>query len=270
MRVRLRRLGVPATLLALLGCGLAATAAQAAVDAPLVSAVSTSTDSWVTLPMGDLSDPSTTFWELFHAASGSSHWSLVTPPGVADNGGLVQSSSAGAALVGVLPSDLLRFSPLAQSADGGGSWVPAFLPGALAPVPDALAYDAAPPGERHRTTGWGPCAERAGWPLVVVSSGHGRRAEPGVSGLQRGRARRRRTPAERGTADRHRLPTRWARRPVHADCRSLAERRAHPGQPTARSGHHRAPGAVDGSNDDRAHLGQPWRSARSGGAVAER
>jgi hypothetical protein len=90
--------------------------------------------------MGDLSDPGNTFWEVFRAAPGSSHWSLVTPPGVADNGGLVESASAGAALVGVLPSGLLRFSPLARSADNGTSWAPAFLPGALAPLPDALAY----------------------------------------------------------------------------------------------------------------------------------
>ena len=145
MRVPLRCLGVQATLLALLGCGLAATSAQAAVDAPLVSAVSTSTDSWVTLPMGDISDPNNTFWELFHTAPGSSHWSLVTPPGVADNGGLIESASAGAALVGVLPSQLLRFSPLAQSASGGSSWIPAFLPGALSPVPDALADEEASP-----------------------------------------------------------------------------------------------------------------------------
>ena len=74
-------------------------------------------------------------------------WSLVTPPGVADNGGLDRvgfrrrrpwSASC--------PASLLRFSPLAQSANGGSSWVPAFLPGALAPLPDALAYDAASPG----------------------------------------------------------------------------------------------------------------------------
>ncbi len=44
------------------------------------------------------------------------------------------------------PARLLRFSPLAQSADGGASWVPAFLPGALSPVPDALAYESGSPG----------------------------------------------------------------------------------------------------------------------------
>jgi hypothetical protein len=131
---------------ALLVCGLAAAPAQATSAAPLVSADSTSSDSWVTLPMGDLSNPNNTFWELFHASPGSSRWSLVTPPGAADNGGLVESASAGAALVGVVPSGLLRFSPLAQSADSGSSWLPAFLPGALASVPDALAYESAPSG----------------------------------------------------------------------------------------------------------------------------
>jgi hypothetical protein len=95
--------------------------------------------------MGDLSDPNNTFWELFHTAPGLVRWSLATPPGVADNGGLIESASAGVALVGVLPSQLLRFSPLAQSANGGSSWVPAFLPAALSPVPDALAGDAASP-----------------------------------------------------------------------------------------------------------------------------
>lgn len=144
--IRPRCFAAPALLIALLAYGLAAAPTQAAAAAPTASAVSTSSDSWVTLPMGDFSDPSNTFWELFHAASGSSTWSLVTPPGVADNGGLVESASATATLVGVLPSSLLRFSPLALSANGGSSWVPAFLPGALAPVPDALAYEAASGG----------------------------------------------------------------------------------------------------------------------------
>jgi hypothetical protein len=145
-RVRPRCLAVPAVLTALVGCGLAAGPAQAVPGAPVVSAVSTSTDSWVTLPMGDLSDPNNTFWELFHTVPGASHWSLATPPGVADNGGLIESASAGTAVVGVLPSQLLRFSPLAQSADGGTSWVPVFLPGALVSAPDALAYESGSPG----------------------------------------------------------------------------------------------------------------------------
>ena len=154
----------------------------------MVSAVSTSSDSWVTLPMGRLTDPRNTFWELFHAAPGSSHWSLVTPPGVADNGGLIASASAGAALVGVVPSDLLRFSPLAQSAQDGTSWSPAFLPGALAPVPDALAYTSTAPGGAIALLGGGraltgPVGLSSWSPLVTAAAL--RRLSPscGVNGL---------------------------------------------------------------------------------------
>ena len=145
-RVRLWRLALPAAAIALTGNVVASAPAQASSTAPMVSAVSTSSDSWVTFPMGDLSDPDNTFWELFHATPNSPGWSLVTPPGVADNGGLVASASAGAVVVGVVPSGLLRFSPLAESAHGGSSWAPVFLPGALAPLPDALAYAASSPG----------------------------------------------------------------------------------------------------------------------------
>jgi len=90
--------------------------------------------------MGHLSDPSNTFWQLLFASPGPSHWSVITPPGAADNGGLVAGTSGRSILVGVLPSDLLRFSPLSQSDDGGSSWNAEFFPGALAPVPDALSY----------------------------------------------------------------------------------------------------------------------------------
>jgi hypothetical protein len=107
---------------------------------PLESGTSTSAGSWVVLPMGQLTDPSNTFWQLLFASPGPSHWSVITPPGAADNGGLVAGTSGRSILVGVLPSDLLRFSPLSQSGDGGSSWNPEFLPGALAPVPDALSY----------------------------------------------------------------------------------------------------------------------------------
>ena len=119
------------------------------------SAVSTSSGSWAVLPMGDLSQPSNTFWELLHSTPGSSRWSLVTPPGVADNGGLVAGASGGSLVAGVLPSQSLRFSPLAQSSDGGASWGSVFFPGALAARPDALAYKATAPGGAIAITGAG-------------------------------------------------------------------------------------------------------------------
>jgi hypothetical protein len=89
--------------------------------------------------MGQLADPSNTFWQVLRAEPGSSHWAVVTPQGVADNGGLVAGASAGSTMVGTLPSGLLRFSPVSVSANGGSSWSPVFLPGGLTARPDALA-----------------------------------------------------------------------------------------------------------------------------------
>ena len=161
---------------AAVGAASPAPAGAVRAPSPLQSAISTASDSWVTLPMGNLSDPSNTFWELFHSFAGSSHWSLVTPPGVADNGGLVAGASTGAALVGVLPSQLLHFSPLAQSSDGGASWAPGFLPTGLAPLPDALAYQAAAPGgaialvERRRERWWRRSNLSSWFPLVSATN----------------------------------------------------------------------------------------------------
>lgn len=110
------------------------------VDAPLTSGTETAGGAWVVLPMGLLSDPSNTFWQVLHTepGPGSPHWSVVTPQGVADNGGLVSGASANSVVVGTLPSKFLTFSPLSVSVDNGTSWNPAFLPGALAARPDAL------------------------------------------------------------------------------------------------------------------------------------
>ena len=108
--------------------------------APLVSAVTTSTGSWAIVPMGQLANPLNTFWELFYKAPASPAWRLITPPGVADNGGLVVSvAGVGAVTVGFEPSQLLRYSPLALSSDNGASWAPALVPMSLATTPDALA-----------------------------------------------------------------------------------------------------------------------------------
>jgi len=146
---RRRVVGWP--LIGALGCVLAAMvpaipARGATVPALPASGVSTSDGSWSTLPMGQPSKQSNTFWELFHAAPGSSRWTLVTPEGTADNGGLVAGVAGGSIAAGVLPSALLRFSPLSSSSNGGDTWSPAFLPGGLARLPDALAIDASGAG----------------------------------------------------------------------------------------------------------------------------
>lgn len=143
-------------------CALAAApCAGGATPLPLLSSTETANGSWAVLPMGDLRDADNTFWQLLRATPGSSHWSVVTPRGVADNGGIVAGASGDAIVAGVLPSQLLRFSPLASSIDGGTTWDPALFPGALASRPDALAV-----GE----TGSGDLAVMGSWVLRATSS----------------------------------------------------------------------------------------------------
>ena len=134
-----RRLTVVAAGVALSVCALALPAGASPARPPLESATSSPAGSWVILPMGHLSDQANTFWQVLHATASSPKWSVVTPPGVADNGGLAMGVSRGSSLVGFLPTDRLQFSPLSLTSDAGTTWSPAFLPGALAPVPDALA-----------------------------------------------------------------------------------------------------------------------------------
>jgi hypothetical protein len=90
--------------------------------------------------MGILSQPLNTFWQLFFRPAGSSRWRLATPPGVALNGGLaITDLTDGPLTAGVEPTNLLHFSPLAQTSTHGRTWSPGLVPGALAPVPGALA-----------------------------------------------------------------------------------------------------------------------------------
>jgi len=110
------------------------------VKVPLSATFATSTGVVAVVAMGTLSDPLNTFWQLFVRPDATSRWTLVTPPGVADNGGLVASPNEGASvLAGFEPSQALDFSPLALSRAEGASWSPGLVPGALAAVPDAVA-----------------------------------------------------------------------------------------------------------------------------------
>jgi len=107
---------------------------------PLQTTLTTPAGSWAVLAMGELHEAANTFWQLFFRPATSLRWSLVTPPGVADNGGLAVGGATGKGLtVGVEPSDLLEFSPIAQTTDGGASWTPGALAHGLSAFPDALA-----------------------------------------------------------------------------------------------------------------------------------
>ncbi len=114
--------------------------APSAPAAPISASTTTPTGSSVLFAMGHLDSPENTFWELFLRPAGSRSWVLRTPPGVASNGGLVLAASpSGQWTAGFLISALLKFSPLAQSTDGGADWSPGELPFPLTPAPDALA-----------------------------------------------------------------------------------------------------------------------------------
>jgi hypothetical protein len=137
----------PVTLAA--GCASApATSAPATHAAPPARSLNTSLDTvagtWAAVVMGGLAAQNNAFWQLFIRPAGSSRWKLVTPPGTADNGGLVLADGGGQALVtGFRPSQDLTFSPLIQTSDGGQAWSSLNpLDAALASVPDALAVKA--------------------------------------------------------------------------------------------------------------------------------
>ncbi len=135
---------------------------------PLDATLTTPTGTWADLAMGRLAERLNTFWELFDIPSGASRWSLVTPPGVADNGGLVSATAPHAGLLtGFEASVDLGFSPLAETTDAGRSWSPGLLPSELARVPDALAVSAG-----HRV-------------LALLSTGSGRVLDASSGDLSR-------------------------------------------------------------------------------------
>jgi hypothetical protein len=139
--------------LPLLGAGLALAAGCASqsapvsapsltvVTAPLSTSLVTAQGTWAVAVMGGSAASHNNFWQLFVRPTGATRWSLVTPEGVADNGGLVAAGGAEGTslLVGFRPSQGLAFSPLAASSDAGRNWTPGLLDANLADVPNALA-----------------------------------------------------------------------------------------------------------------------------------
>ena len=140
---------VVASALLVAGCGSrpAATSspgrAQVAVGRPSLatSVSSASGTSWAIVQMGGSAATFDNFWELFVRPAGAASWKLATPAGVASNGGLVMTATGATSLVTAFrPSQDLRFSPLAATADGGTQWSQsALLSPGVGDVPDALA-----------------------------------------------------------------------------------------------------------------------------------
>ncbi len=134
-------LGV-AVILALTGCGTARPDSQAALPppsmaVPLTTSLATGTARWAVVRVAASPSP---FWEIVVQRPGQRSWSLVTPPGVADNGGVVVTSPGAESLTAAFrPSEDLKFTPLAVTRDAGASWSPGLLDGDLAAEPDAMA-----------------------------------------------------------------------------------------------------------------------------------
>ena len=155
------------------GCGSTASSgpAPAAEASPggtpfLATSLVTPAGTWAIAVMGGSVASHNNFWQMFARPAGSTGWKLVTPPGVADNGGLVAASAgAGPLITGIRPSQYLTYTPLALTRDGGQAWSPVGpLDAALASTPDALA---AAPGTGHL--------------LAVLTSGAVKAATPGYT-----------------------------------------------------------------------------------------
>jgi hypothetical protein len=111
------------------------------VTVPLSTSLVTAQGTWAIAVMGGSAASHNAFWQLFVRPAGASRWSLVTPQGVADNGGLVAAGGSTSLVVGFRPSQSLVFSPLATSTDTGKNWTPGLLDAGLADTPGAIAID---------------------------------------------------------------------------------------------------------------------------------
>ncbi len=142
MTAAARRAGIAAAVAAGIlaaGCGSAApaphaTAAAQVPVAPLDTSLASAAGTWATVVMGGSAAQHNNFWQLFIRPAGSTAWRLITPPGTADNGGLVVAVAAGqTAITAFRPSQYLTYTPLSKTSDAGKTWA------ALGPLDSALA-----------------------------------------------------------------------------------------------------------------------------------
>ena len=119
--------------------GTTSTPGPPTVTAPLSTSLVTAQGTWAVAVMGGSAASHNNFWQLFVRPAGASRWSLVTPEGVADNGGLVAAGASTSLIVGFRPSQNLAYSPLASSTDTGKNWTPGLLDAGLADTPGAMA-----------------------------------------------------------------------------------------------------------------------------------
>jgi hypothetical protein len=128
------------------GCGSSGPAATAGARRATTPALSLNTSTatpegtWAAVVMGGSAAQYNNFWQLFVRPAGSTAWKLVTPPGTADNGGLVVASGGQSLITGFRPSQDLTYTPLIETGNTGRAWSALSpLDAALARTPDSLA-----------------------------------------------------------------------------------------------------------------------------------
>jgi hypothetical protein len=122
------------------GAPAASTVQLRNVQTPDVTSISNGDTSLAVVVMGRNDGHNDLFPQLFSSTLKAPRWTLATPQGVADNGGVfIGAGVDGDVLAGIGPSQDLAFSPLAYSANSGRSWVSGGLEAGLARVPSAIA-----------------------------------------------------------------------------------------------------------------------------------
>jgi hypothetical protein len=149
--MRPRRVGMGVCLVLAVAVGAAACTAVAwgaglspaapTVSAPLTGSVTADGTAWAVVLMGRNDGEHDSFWQLFRLDPVTGRWSLSTPKGVADNGGLsvAVGPTGGDLLVGFETSQALGFSPLALTTDDGTSWTQGGLTEPIAATPSSMA-----------------------------------------------------------------------------------------------------------------------------------
>jgi hypothetical protein len=124
------------------GSGGTAAPAPAGTASLATSMITAKGATWAIVAMGGSAAGANQFWELFTRAAAGGQWKLVTPPGVASNGGLVAAGGPASLSVAFRPSQGLTFSPLAVTSDAGKTWRTGLIDAPVASAPDALAVGA--------------------------------------------------------------------------------------------------------------------------------
>lgn len=131
---------------ALAGCSSvdhgATTSSLSAVDIvpPLAGSITTPSGVWATVAMGHLDNPDNTFWQLLHSTDGASAWTDdVGATATATNGGIAIASNGSTLAAAVVPSQLLTYSPVVTTTDGGRDWANSLIAAGLDPHGGSLA-----------------------------------------------------------------------------------------------------------------------------------